>query len=251
MSPWKLEALRLWRTRRLVALAGAFAILGLGIPILTYELPSLIKNGTGGIQVTVPRQTPLDSLVSFGSNAAQLGTLVLVLVAAASLALDARPALAAFYCSRAVRPYALLPPRYAMVATAGVASFALGIGCAWYETDLLLGSLDPVALVAGFGLESLWVCFCVAVVALWASIARSVLAVVGTSLASLLALAFLSDIHPLHTWLPSALGASVADLVGPHHPGVPWAAVAISAAATVALVGTAVTRLSRRPGPGG
>jgi hypothetical protein len=158
MSPWKLEALRLWRTRRLVALAGAFAILGLGIPILTYELPSLIKNGTGGIQVTVPRQTPADSLVSFGSNA---------------------------------------------------------------------------------------------VVALWASIARSVLAVVGTSLASILALAFLSDIHPLHTWLPSALGASVADLVGPHHPGVPWAAVAISAAATVALVGTAVMRLSWRPGPGG
>jgi hypothetical protein len=134
VSPWKLEALRLWRTRRLVALAGAFAILGLGIPILTYELPSLIKNGTGGIQVTVPRQTPLDSLVSFGSNAAQLGTLVLVLVAAGSLALDARPALAAFYRSRAVRPSVLLLPRYAAAATAGVASFVLGIGCAWYET---------------------------------------------------------------------------------------------------------------------
>lgn len=89
-------------------------------------------------------------------------------------------------------------------------------------------------------------CFCVAVVAAWASLARGVPAVAGASLASLLALAFLSGIHALSSWSPSALGSSAADLVGAHPSGVPWHALAVTAAGTVVLVATSAWRLARR-----
>ncbi len=246
MSPWRLEVLRLWRTRRLVALTAPFVLLGLGIPILTKHLPELAKHSSGGMRVIAPPPAPADALVGFGQNAAELGTLVIVVVAAASLAIDARPALAAFYRSRVHHSSVLVLPRYIAVSVAGMCSLGLGVLCAWYETDVLIGPLSPGALAAGFGLETLWVCFCVGVVAAWASVARSVVAVVAASLASLLALVFLSNIHALSSWSPSALGASVADLAGAQHPGVPWHAFAITAVGTVALVATSAWRLPRR-----
>jgi hypothetical protein len=80
----------------------------------------------------------------------------------------------------------------------------------------------------------------------WASVARGVPAVAGASLASLLALAFLSSIHALSSWSPAALGASVADLSGAHPSGVPWHAFAVTAGGTVTLVAASAWRLARR-----
>jgi hypothetical protein len=79
---------------------------------------------------------------------------VIVVVAAASLAIDARPGLAAFYRSRVRRPSILVVPRY--VATSLVATIALGLGvlCALYETSVLIGPMRPGALAAGYGLGS-------------------------------------------------------------------------------------------------
>ena len=246
MTPWRLEALRLWRTRRLVALVAPFVLLGLGIPMLTHNLPELAKHASGGVRVIAPQPTPADALAGFAANAAQLGTLVIVVVAAASLAIDARPVLAAFYRSRVRRPSILVLPRFVAVSLAAALALGLGVLCAWYETSVLIGPLRPGALAAGYGLEVLWVCFCVSVVAAWASVVRGVPAVAGATLASLLALVFLSSIQALSSWSPSALAASVADLVRPQRPGVPWHAFAITAVGTVVLVTFSAWRLARR-----
>lgn len=246
MSPWRLEALRLWRTRRAVGLVAPFVLLGLGIPILTHNLPELAKHASGGVRVIAPPPTSADAIAGFGANAAQLGTLVIVVVAAAGLAIDARPALAAFYRSRARRPSVLVVPRCVVVSLAATLALGLGVLCAWYETSALIGPLRLSALAAGYGLEVLWVWFCVGVVAAWASVARGVPAVAGASLASLLVLVFLSGIHALSSWLPSKLAASVADLVPPQHPDVPWHAAAITVAGTVVLIAISAWRLARR-----
>lgn len=246
MTPWRLELLRLWRTRRLVALIAPFILLGLGIPILTHNLPELARHASGGVRVIAPPPTPADALAGFAANAAQLGTLVIVVVAAANLTIDARPGLAAFYRSRVHRPSILVVPRYVAVSLAGALALGLGVLCAWYETSVLIGPLRAGALAEGYGLEALWVCFCVAVVAAWASVVRGVPAVAGASLGSLLALVFVSSIHAFSPWSPSALAASVADLARPQHPGVPSHALAITAPGTVVLVTIAAWRLARR-----
>jgi ABC-2 type transport system permease protein len=246
MSPWRLEALRLWRTRRVIALGATFGILGLGVPVLTYYLPDIVGNSANGVQVILPPPTAAQALRDFGSNVSQLGTLVVVVVAAATLAIDAHPALAAFYRSRTRRAAILILPRCVAVTLAGVLALGLGILGAWYETAVLLGPLSPGALAAGFGLEALWVCFCVTAVALWASVARGVPAVTGASLASLLTVSLLAGIPALRSWSPTALAGSAADLIGAHHPGVPWHALAVTAPATAALVAGASYRLARR-----
>lgn len=128
MGPWRLELLRIWRTRRLIALAAVFAIAGLGDPVLTYYLPDLIKRAGNGVRITLPKQTAADGMTSFAGSVAQLGTLVVVIVAAASLAIDSRPVLAAFYRTR-LRPAArLIMPRYLTVTGAAIATLALRRG---------------------------------------------------------------------------------------------------------------------------
>jgi len=246
VSPWHLEAVRLWRTRRLIALVVPFVLLGLGIPILTHNLPELAKHASGSLRVIAPPPTPADAIAGFGANAAQLGTLVIVVVAAASLTIDARPSLAAFYRSRVRRPFVLVVPRYVAVSLAATLSLGLGVLCAWYQTSALIGPPRAGALAAGYGLEVLWVCFCVSLVAAWASVARSVPAVAGASLISLLALVFLGSIHSLSSWSPTALAASVADLVRPQHSGVPWHAFGITMGSTPVLIAISARRLARR-----
>jgi len=245
MSPWKLEALRLWRTRRLIAVAATFVILGLGLPVLTKELPALVNHSSGGIRVIALPPTATQAISGFASNAGQLGTLVIVVVAAAGLAIDARPSLAAFYRSRVRRPVMLMLPRCAALATASIVCLALGVGCAWYETDVVLGALPAGRLASGFALQALWLCSCVATVAAWASVARGVLAVAGMTLVSLLVLVFLTDIPALVTWSPTNLAAGVGVLIGNQHRPL-WHAVAVAAVATVALIGVSIQRLAHR-----
>jgi len=245
MGPWRLEVLRVWRTRRLIALAATFLLLGLGVPILTYYLPELVKNGSNGLQITVPKQTPTDAVSGFAGNVAQLGTLVVVAVAAASLSIDARPGLAAFYRTRLHRPALLVLPRYVIVTAASVVALALGTLGAWYETAVLLGSVPPGSLMAGLALEALWLCFVTSVVALLTSAIRGVLGVVGASIALLLALNLPGSLSAVSSWLPIRLAASEADFLQ-HPAGTIWHAAVVSGVATVAALSLAVHRLGKR-----
>jgi ABC-2 type transport system permease protein len=244
MGPWRLEVLRLWRTRRLIALAAAFLLLGFGMPVLTYYLPALIKNSGNGVQVTVPKQTAADSITAFASNAAQMGTLVVVVVAAATLAIDAHPGLAAFYRTRIHRPTRLVLPRYAVVTAASVASLALGTLGAWYETVVLFGSVPVGALMGGFALEALWICFVTSIVLVFGSAIRGLLGVVGASIALLLALALLSNLSAVSFWLPTRLAGSEADLVKHTADGL-WRAAIVTGVVTVAAISLGVYRLGQ------
>ena len=209
MTVWRLEIARLWRTRRLVALLGVFLVLGFGEPVLTYYLPQLVNGETNGIKIVIPPATPAQALKGFSQNAAQLGILVVVIVAAASVALDARPALASFYRTRIRCPSLLILPRATAVAVASVVGLVLGSAAAWYETRVLIGYLSPARLAAGCGLEALWLVFSVVVVTTWATLVRSVLAVAGWSLATLLVLALLDSITAVAPWAPTAAATAL------------------------------------------
>lgn len=156
MGPWRLESLRMWRTRRLIALCATFLVLGLGEPVLTYYLPQLVKGGADkGVQIILAKQTPADAIDGFAGNVGQLGTLVVVIVAAANVAIDAHPGLAAFYRTRIHRPALLVVPRYVTTSAASIAALALGTLGAWYETIVLLGTVPLGALMTGLALEAL------------------------------------------------------------------------------------------------
>jgi ABC-2 type transport system permease protein len=247
MGPWKLELLRIWRTRRLIVLLAAFVIVGLGDPVLTYYLPELARGGPrGGVHVILPKQTGLDGITGVAGSLAELGTLVVAIVAAASLVFDNRPALAAFYRTRLRQPVRLVLPRYLVMTGAVIAALAAGTLAAWYETTVLLGSVPAGDLAGGFALEALWFCFVTSLVVAFAGLVRSAGGAVGSAIAVLLALALLGSVTVISSWLPTRLSASLPDLISPNSAGNIWHAVIVAAAAVIVLVVVAVSRLGRR-----
>jgi ABC-2 type transport system permease protein len=229
----------------MIVLSAPFLLLGLGIPVLTYYLPQIINGQQRGVRISLPKQTALDALSGYASDIAQLGTLVVAIVAAASLAIDAQPSLAAFYRTRVRRLARLVLPRYLTVCAASAAALALGTAGAWYETSVIFGHVPAGAILAGLALESLWLCFVTSVTALLASVLRGVLGIVGATIALVLALGLLGNLSAVAPWLPTRLAASVAALAG-HPAGDIWRAVVVTGVATPALLAVSLRAWARR-----
>jgi ABC-2 type transport system permease protein len=246
MSPWRLERLRLLRTRRLVVLIALFVVLGFGGPVLVHYLPELVKGSTAnGVKLVLPEPKPADGIQNFANNISSLGTLVVVIVTAASLSVDANPVLAIFYRTRVRTAARLIVPRFITVMAASVVALALGTLGAWYETSVLIGRVPFGPLAVGFLLEALWLLFVGSTVALFSSVVRSVTGVVGLAVGLLLALALLESLPSALSWMPTRLAQSASDLIG-QSAGDIWHAVVIAAAASILLFAITVSRLGRR-----
>jgi hypothetical protein len=122
---------------------------------------------------------------------------------------------------------------------------ACGTFGAWYETTILLGSVSPGALMAGFALEALWICFVTAMVALFASLIRNVLGVAGATMGLMLVLSLLGSFSAMKSWVPSRLSGSGADLVLHTTDGL-WQAASVTVGASIAGLVVAIYRLGNR-----
>src|SRR5690606_17578382 len=131
---------------------------------------------------------PSDGLAQYVSNVTQIGTLVAVVVAAGSLAFDAIPEMGVFFRTRLPNVARILAPRLVVTSAAVVASFLIGTAAAWYETWVLIGSLDAGAVLAGTLFSSLFLVFVVALVAAVAGRARTTIGTVMISIVILLLL---------------------------------------------------------------
>ena len=136
MNLWRLEVLRLSRTRRWIALVGVYVLFGLLGPLSARYIKEILERvGTSdGTVITVPDPVPADGLVQFVSNASQIGTLVVVIIAAGSLAFDAIPEMGVFLRTRVHPAWRILVPRLVVSFVAAAGAFLLGVGVAWYET---------------------------------------------------------------------------------------------------------------------
>jgi ABC-2 type transport system permease protein len=246
MSPWRLERLRLLRTQRLVVLLALFLVLGFGGPVLVHYLPELVKGSTAnGVKLVLPKPKPVDGIQNFANNISSLGTLVVVIVTAASVSVDANPVLAIVYRTRVRTPAGLLLPRFITVMAASVLALALGTLGAWYETSVLIGTVPFGPLAVGFLLEAVWLLFVGSSVAFFSSVVRSVTAVVGLAVGLFLALALLESLPGVLSWMPTRLALSASDLIG-QSAGAIWHSVVVAAAASGLGLAIAASRLGRR-----
>jgi ABC-2 type transport system permease protein len=232
----------------LIALAGVFLVLGFAEPLGAYYLPTLIKHAnTKGVTITAPPPVPADGIGGYTSNALLIGLIVLVVVAASACAVDARPALSAFYRTRTPAFWRLLSPRFVVTSLAGVTAYLLGLLAAWYETRLLLGAPDLGGLAQSAGLVAVFLVFAVASTAVASTFARSTVATAAWSIGGLLVLNILGAVSQLAPWLPAALTDSPDALVrhtaSAHHF---LRALIVCAAATCCLLLVAGWRGARR-----
>lgn len=246
MTPWRLELLRLTRSRSGIALGAAYLAFGFVGPVLATYLPELVKYAQSDVTITMPLPVPRDGIAQYVKQINQIGLIVLVVVAASALAFDARPGLSIFLRTRARSIWHLVVPRSVVVGIGGAAAYVLGMLVAWYETSLLIGVPPAGRMLAGILYGSLYLVFAVAVTTAAASFARSTLGTAGIALTALLLLPVAGLVPALHDWLPSALAGAPVDLLDDAGPGEYLGAAAVSVAASAVLVVAAAARLRRR-----
>jgi ABC-2 type transport system permease protein len=237
MTLWRLEWLRLRRTRRWLALFAVYLFFGLtGPPLARYANAILKRFASNGLQVRVPPAVPADGITNFVKNASQIGLVVVVVVAAGALAFDAKPEIGAFLRTRATSTWAIGLPRFGVSAIAASAAFASGSLAAWYETAVLIGRVGTGAMIAGIGFGAVYLAFTVAVVALAASLAGGVLGAVMLSLAVMIALPIIGLVRGVGPWMPSELVGAMDGLVrGAHASDYARALCAALVGSTLAL----------------
>ena len=215
MNLWRLEWLRLIRTKRWVALVGVFVFFGLLGPLSARYIAEIVSFAGGeleGATIEFPPPVPADGMAQFISNAMQIGTLVAVVVAAGALAFDAVPEMGVFLRTRISSVGRILMPRVVVTTSAVVVSFVLGALTAWYMTWALIGSPDAGSIVIGVLLGVVFMLFVVALVAAVAGRASSVLGTVMVSIVVLLVMPFLAISDAIGRWLPTHLAGALGAL---------------------------------------
>ena len=246
MNLWRLEWLRLLRTRSWIALAAVFLFFGLLGPISARYMEQILQRFAGDVSVILPPPTPASGLEQYLGNVMQIGLLVVLAVAAGALAFDQPIERAAFYRSRVRRVWTLLAPRYAVATLATVAAFVLGTLGAWYETIVLLGDLPVGAMLLGMLLTSLYLAFAVAVTAAASSFARAPLVIVPVAAGLLIVVPLLGLVGAVRDWLPSNLLGSLVGLVVGVPPLEYLRPAIVTLVATAGLLWLATVRLQRR-----
>lgn len=192
LSPWRVEWLRVWRTRRLIGLLFVYVFFGFADPLLARYLAKIIGSATNSSQVhvTVADPIPSDGMVGYIGSAMQIGLMVGLAMLISACAIDASYQLAIFYRARRADLWTLLVPRLTVSFITMTAGLVLGMAAAWYETAVLIGTPSFAGtlrlLVAG-------VCYQLAfggVAFLLVAILRSV----GTTTAVAIVLVLLSSI---------------------------------------------------------
>ena len=248
MGPWRLEWQRLTRTPRALALAAVYVIFGLGEPVLTKYLNNILNHAGGAqrLKISIPPPVPSDGINAYVGQVSTIGLIVVVVIAAGAFGFDSKQGLATFLRTRVSSMWQLITPRFVVNAAAAITAYVLGTLAAWYETNLLIGSLPVGAMLEGMLCAACYLAFAVALSAAAASVVKSTLGAVGLTVVLLLALPIAGLAHSIQNWLPSTLVSAPYDLITSTHLShyVPAIATALVAAALL-LIGTAARLRSR------
>lgn len=246
MNLWRLEWLRLWRTGRWAVLLGVHVVFGIVGPFTARYLDELLDRFGGGIRIDTPEMAPVDGIAQYVSNVSQLGLVAVVAVAAAALALDAKPESIAFLRTRVRTARDLVIPRVVTVWGVATVGLLLGTAIAWAFTAALLGGVAVVPMVVGTLYGAVYLAVVVTVVALFGSVTRSVIATVFASLAALIVLPLLALLPWLAPWLPSELLGAIIGLLSGEGAGDYLRSLVVSLVVVGVGLAVAVRRFDRR-----
>ena len=245
MTLWRLEWLRMTRTKRWIAPVAVYTLFGLLGPVTERYLSELLT-GLGGVEVVLPDPTPAGGFTQYVSNVSQLGVLAVVVIAASSLAVDQPPEMGVFLRTRVRSAVQLVMPRVGTVFAVAAAAWIIGALAAWYETTILLGGVSATAVAVGTAYGTIYLGFVVALVAAVAAFGRATMTTVLTSVAVLIALPVISLIPVVERWVPSELVGALDGVVAGAPLDGPLPAAVTATVAAAALITLAVRRVGTR-----
>lgn len=243
MIPWHVELLRLTRTPRLSALLAVCAFLGLAQPVfVAYGEQIIAALGGSGPSVRLPPPTAELALSGYLGQVASIGMLLAAGVTVAGCAVDAHYPLAVYYRTRTGLVRQLLP-RVVTSWAAVVVAFTVGLGCAVYETAILLEAPAGATVLRCWVAGSAYLSLVVAASALAAVVARGVLAGFATVAGTLMiGLPLLGMVPALRPWVPTPALPHITETLA----GRPLTSALLGAALCLAI---AVPAARRRPLP--
>lgn len=247
MSVWRVEILRVVRTRRLLALLVLYSFLGASGPLVVTYAQQLFDrlSNSATVRITVVQARPADGILSYYKSAMQLGLVACIVVAGLAMSLDARTGLSVYYRTRAQVP-AILLPRLVVSAASACVAYTVGLLVAWYETAVLLGPPDTASVVGTWGLGLTYTAFAVSLTLLCSALFRSSLGAVGATIVVVLLLPILGSLPRISGYLPSRLLTLPTEIfAGAGRPS-PASAVLATVAVAVACSGVAVVAMGRR-----
>ncbi len=246
MTLWRLEWLRLMRTKRMAALLGVYVFFGLLGPLTARYLPEIIYRFGGDITVVVPDPVPADGISQYVGNASQIALLVAIGVAAGATTLHALPEMSVFLRTRVPSASRLVGPRVVVSGAAVIGAWVVGAAVAWYETAVLLGGVPVGGILAGMAFGSVYLLFAVSATAAAGAVMGSALATAGLSLLVLIAMPLVGLIEPVGSLLPSHLVGALVDLARGGSATDYLPATAVSVVGSAVLVGLAIRTAGSR-----
>ncbi len=246
MSLWRLEWLRLVRTHRWMILFGVYTALAVLSALTARYFNEIMERFGEAVEFTATEPQPVDAIIQFVSNTSQIGVLAVVVVAASSLTIDAKPEQAAFLRTKVTRPAHLLVAPYTVNVAAASAAMIAGTVVVALLTEALIGPLPLWRLVVGTVLGACYLPFAIAVVAAVAGFTHGQATTVFGALGVLLALPIIGLFEPIRQWLPSELVGGLAAMVDGGSIGDFAASLLVTAVATITLLAVAARRFDRR-----
>ena len=96
MTLWRVEWLRIWRTRTVWVLFGIFVFFGVLGPLTAQFLPDIVERAGVAGEIALPPTSPEFAMSQYVGNALQIGVLAIAFIAATALAFDSKPEIAVF-----------------------------------------------------------------------------------------------------------------------------------------------------------
>lgn len=242
MSLWRLELLRLVRTRRLVALLGVYAFFGLTTPFMARYQKEIFERFGGGVQLNLPPAAAADAIDMFTSNVGQLGVLTVLIIAV--LSLNAGHDKAIFLRTRVHRDRDLTIPALAVNGLAATAAWTCGTALAYYETAVLLSPPDIGMTLLGWLFGTIYHWFLVSLALLSTRLMRGTVGAIIVPIGALIVLGTIGIPASVHAWVPTTLVGTTGDLLRTGDPArfVPGALLTLAVTCAAAVIGTRLTR---------
>lgn len=201
------ELLEARRTLRLPIVAGLFAIVGIGSPLLARFMPEIIEALAGDIGIPIPTPRPSDAVDQLLKNLAQFGGLAAILLAMGSVATEKERGTAALIMTKPVERAAFLGAKLLALALTLALATLLAVAGGWLYTALLFEPPSATGFAALGVLAWLSLFAYAAVTFLASTLTRSAPAAAAIGFGALLGLGIAAALPTVGEYLPPGLTA--------------------------------------------
>jgi ABC-2 type transport system permease protein len=201
------EVLEARRTLRLPIVAGLFAVVGIGSPLIARFTPEIVEALAGDMGIPIPTPSATDAVDQLLKNLAQFGGLAAILLAMGSVATEKERGTAALILTKPVERAAFLGAKLVVLAATLAVATALATLGGWLYTGILFEPLSIAGFAALGALAWLSLVAYAALTFLASTLTRSAAAAAVVGFGALVGLGIASAFPTIGDYLPPGLNA--------------------------------------------